>query len=166
MRIRAAEAGDAAAIAEIYNQAVVHTTASFDIEPRAVEDRERWLAARGPRHPVIVAPDDAGAVIGWASLSAYSDRAAYEATVELGCYVDERARGRGVGRALTERLLADAPGLGVHVVLARICSENEVSLALVRSLGFRDAGVLHEVGRKFDRWLDVVELEFRVPTAE
>lgn len=161
MRIRDACAADAAAIAEIYNHAVLTTTASFDVEPKSVEDRARWLAGRSPLHPVIVAEVD-GAVVGWGALSPYSERPAYAATVEVSVYIAESHRSRGGGRTLTRALVDRARLAELHVLLARICTENTASIAMVRSLGFTEAGTMHEVGRKFGRWLDVVTWEYRI----
>lgn len=162
MRIRPATADDAAAITAIYNQAVTASTASFDLEPKTVDDRLAWLANRLPRHAVLVAEDDA-ALVAWGALSPYSERAAYAATAEISVYVDaDRAR-KGLGRALSLALLDVAAQEGLHSVLARICTENTGSIAMVESLGFTEAGMMHEVGRKFGRWLDVVTWEYRVP---
>lgn len=162
MHLRPATLDDAAAITTIYNQAVIATTASFDTEPKSVDDRRTWLDGRRPRHPVIVAEED-GTVIGWGALSPYSDRPAYDATVEISVYVDEAWHKRGVGRTLSRALLDLAVERGVHAVIARICTENTGSIVMVRSLGFAEVGTMREVGRKFDRWLDVVTWEYRVP---
>lgn len=162
MEIRPASTVDVEAITAIYNHAVETTTASFDLMPRTVEDRTRWLESRIPRHPVLVAVEN-GMVMGWGALSPYSERPAYDATVEISIYVHAGHQQRGVGRMLTCALLDLAPTLGLHVILARICTENIGSISMVRSLGFTEAGTMHEVGRKFDRWLDVVTWEYRVP---
>jgi L-amino acid N-acyltransferase YncA len=157
--IRPAVHADAARIAEIYNQAVMHSTATFDTEPETAEDREHWLGEHtAPQHPVIVAERD-GRVVGWASLSRYSDRCAYEATVEASAYIDEAETGRGLGTALSQALLEAGRAGGVHAVLARICTENTASLAMSRKLGFVEVGVMREVGVKFGRSLDVMVLE-------
>lgn len=162
MHLRPATLDDAERIAAIYNRAVTVSTASFDVEPKTAEDRRGWLAGRLPRHPVIVAIEE-GEVIGWGALSPYSDRAAYATTAELSVYVDERWQQRGLGRALSVALLDAAAAEGLHSVLARICTENAGSTRMVRSLGFTDAGTMHEVGYKFGRWLDVATWEYRVP---
>jgi phosphinothricin acetyltransferase len=111
---------------------------------------------------VIVAIEE-GELVGWGALSPYSDRSAYASTAELSVYVDERWRQRGLGRALSVALLEAAAAEGLHSVLARICTENSGSIGMVRSLGFSDAGTMHEVGYKFGRWLDVATWEYRVP---
>lgn len=163
MRIRHARPEDAEAIAAIYNHAILNTTATFDTEPVTPESRREWLARRTAKHPVVVAEED-GAVVGWAALSPWSDRCAYSTSVELSVYVAPTHCRRGIGRALAEHLLALAPSLGVHAILARICTENAASLALVERLGFEPCGVQREVGRKFDRWLDVAVYELIVPS--
>ncbi|HZL07342.1 MAG TPA: GNAT family N-acetyltransferase [Coriobacteriia bacterium] len=163
MRIRHAQPNDAEAIAAIYNHAVLETTATFDTVLKTPEDRRAWLAARGPEHLVIVAEDERGAVVGWGAFSPWSDRCSYRATVELSVYVDTAHLRRGIGSALAEALLAEAPALGIHVVLSRICTENAASMAMSERLGFTYLGTMHEVGRKFDRWLDVALYELVCP---
>jgi L-amino acid N-acyltransferase len=159
--IRDAEASDAAAIAAIYNQAVLKTTATFDIEPKTAEDRGLWLAEHDDLHPVIVVERD-GVVVAWGSLSSVSGRRAWDSTVEISTYVDERHHGTGVGRALGTELIARARELGHHVIVSRVCAENVASIHLSEQLGFECVGRMHEVGRKFDRWLDVDILELRL----
>lgn len=159
-RIRRAEPGDVTAIADIYNQSVLRSTATFDTEPVTVESRAAWLEEHSaPRHPVLVAEDAEGRLVGWASLSAWSGRCAYAATVEASTYVDEAFTGRGVGAALSEATLEIGAREGVHAVLARMCTENEASIAMSKSLGFVEVGVMHEVGCKFGRMLDVAIME-------
>ncbi len=158
MLIRPATNGDVAAITGIYNQSVADTTASFDLVPKTPEERAAWLERHGPRHPVIVADVD-GVIAGWASLSPYSERPAYDDTAEISIYIDHGWHRRGIGAALGMELLARARAAGLHCIIARICTENEASLNLTRSLGFTGAGTLHQVGFKFGRWLDVAQLE-------
>jgi L-amino acid N-acyltransferase len=157
--IRPATRDDAAAIAAIYNQAVAHTTATFDTQPESVETREAWLEEHSrPQHPVLVA-EVGGRVAGWSSLSSWSSRCAYDATVEISTYVDEGFQGRGLGPRLTRAILEAGREGGVHAVLSRICTENERSIRMAREIGFSEVGVLREVGVKFGRTLDVLMLE-------
>jgi phosphinothricin acetyltransferase len=157
-RIRRARTDDLGAITDIYNEAVVNSTATFDIEPRSADEQRRWFEQHGSRHPILVAETE-GRVVGWASLNAWSDRRAYDWTGELSLYISAGFRDRGIGRGLLERLIAEAEQLGYHALLARIVAGNEASLHLAESLGFEPVGVMREVGRKFDRWLDVQVLE-------
>jgi phosphinothricin acetyltransferase len=157
--IRRATRDDAAAMAAIYNQAVASSTATFDTAEQSPQEREAWLDEHtAPQHPVLVAERD-GRVVGWASLSRYSTRCAYEATVEASAYIDENETGRGLGTTLSEALLEAGREGGVHAVIARICTENVASLAMSRKLGFFEIGVMREVGVKFGRSLDVMWLE-------
>lgn len=159
MLIRPASVNDAGAMAAIYNQAVTNSTATFDTCPESVEQRVAWFEDHtAPQHPVLVAELD-GVVVGWASLSRYSDRCAYEATVEASAYIDESARGAGIGTALMSAVLEAGREGGVHVVLSRICTENGVSIKMAERLGFFEVGVMREVGVKFGRTLDVMLLE-------
>src|SRR5688572_6598572 len=97
--LRRAELADAPAIAAIYNEAILTTVATFDVETKSVEDRIAWLAAHDERHPVIVA-EAQGQVIGYVCLSRWSDRRAYDDTAETSFYVKSEFRGQGVGRRL------------------------------------------------------------------
>ncbi len=157
--IRPATRGDAVSIAGIYNQAVLHSTATFDTEPESAEARALWLDEHtAPQHPVLVA-ERGRRIVGWASLSRYSTRCAYEATVEASVYVDESERGHGLGTALGEAILEAGRLGGAHAVLLRICTENVASLAMAGKLGFFQIGAMREVGMKFGRILDVMWLE-------
>ena len=152
--IRRAGLDDAAAIAGIYNEAILNTTATFDTEPKPIEERREWLRTRGERHPVLVAEID-GDVVGFAALNRWSERAAYDNTAETGLYVDAGYRGQGIGRALKNALIDEARRLGFHTLIARITADSEASLHLNREAGFVEVGTLREVGCKFGRLLDV-----------
>jgi phosphinothricin acetyltransferase len=152
--IRPALLSDAAAIAEIYNEAILTTTATFDTEPKSVAERTKWLEGHDARHPVIVAMVESRAV-GWAALSQWSDRPAYDRTAETSFYVQSAYRGRGIGRQLKNAIVGEALRLGYHTLIARVAQGSVESIHLNKSVGFVHVGTLKEVGRKFDRWLDV-----------
>lgn len=152
--IRRAERPDAAAIAGIYNEAILTTTATFDLEPKSVADREQWLETRSERFPVLVGTVG-GAVVGFASLSPWSDRAAYDGTAETALYVHSSHRGRGIGRRLKAEIIEQARALGFHTLIARVTEDSEASIHLNLEAGFVIVGTLREVGRKFGRLLDV-----------
>lgn len=152
--IRKAEQSDVPAITEIYNEAILETTATFDIEPKSVADRSDWLAAHDDRHPVIVADLD-GQVVGWAALTQWSDRAAYDDTAETALYVHSAFRGRGIGRRLNGEIIEAAKRQGFHTLIARMTAGNVISVHLNIAAGFVDVGTLREVGRKFGQLLDV-----------
>lgn len=158
MQIRPARPDDAEPTAEIYNAEVVGSDVTFDLVPRSVEEQRQWLDARSGALEVVVAEID-GRVAGFASLSPYKERPAYRSTVEDSIYVGDRFRGRGVGRALLEEVVAVARARGFHTVIARIVGGHDASIGLHRAAGFEHIGVEREVGRKFGRWLDVVIMQ-------
>lgn len=158
LTIRPALEHDAEAIAAIYNQSVIGSTASFDTVEHTADDRAMWLATHGLRHPVIVA-ETGGLVVAWGCLSPWNVRAAYADTVEITVYVDEGHARLGIGRTMDLELISLARELGHHAVIAQISGENAASIALVESLGFEHAGTLREVGCKFGRLLDVALYE-------
>ncbi|HZY92351.1 MAG TPA: GNAT family N-acetyltransferase [Thermoplasmata archaeon] len=152
--IRRAGVADAEAIVAIYNREVAGSTATFDTEPRAIETEREILQQGDPTHRVLVAVEE-GRVLGWASLSPWSPRRAYDGTVETSVYVEESARGHGIGRRLLASLLETARTAGLHTVLARVADGSVASLRLHVDLGFRRVGRMREVGFKFGRWIDV-----------
>jgi L-amino acid N-acyltransferase YncA len=158
VQIRLARLADAEAIRAIYNVEVTTSTVTFDLEPRSLEVQQQWLSQRSGAHAVLVA-DDAGEVIGFASLSPYRDRPAYRTSVEDSVYIHRAHHGRGVGRALMTELVEVATSHGFHTMLARIVAGHEASIGLHRAVGFDVVGVEREVGRKFGKWLDVVVMQ-------
>jgi len=164
--VRPAREGDAAAINAIYNHYVRTATATFDTEEMSLERRVAWLAEHTGPYPALVAHDSAGVVLGWGSLSRWGTRNAYRHTVEISVYVAAEHIGRGVGPALSDALLGEARRLGHRAVISQIVHENEPSLKMAERQGFEHVGTLKQVGRKFDRWLDVVLMEYVIDTAE
>lgn len=154
LTIRRATSGDLNAINEIYNEAVLQTVATFDTEPKTFEEQKIWFANHDHRHPILVAEQD-GIVVGWAALSKWSERCAYSDTAEVSLYVKKEHRGKGIGRKLLEAIIQEGQKAGLHTVIARIAEGNEASISLLKSMGFEDVGVMKEVGRKFDKLLDV-----------
>lgn len=160
--IRTATAADIPALLEIYNHAVLHSVATFDLEPRTEEAGRAWLAAHTGCHPLVVA-EVQGVVAGYASLSPYRPMPAYGSTAEFSLYIHPDYQRRGLGRALAEHVLALARAdARLHLIVSVITASHAVSLALHKKLGFRLCGTLHEAGYKFGAYHDVVHLELRV----
>lgn len=159
LTVRPATEQDVDSIARIYNEAVLSTVSTFDTEPRTLEAQAEFLHHHDSRHPVLVAELDRN-VVGWGSLSRWSERNAYDRTAEVSVYIDEHWRGKGIGRRLLRELMAAGSRAGLHTLLARIADGNETSLRLHYGAGFHDVGVMHEVGYKFERWVDVHLLQF------
>jgi L-amino acid N-acyltransferase YncA len=151
--VRTATAADLPAIVEIYNDAVLHSVATFDVEPQPPELFADRVASTRPGDHVLVA-EQGGRVVGMAYAASYRPRPAYDGTRETSIYLAPGARGRGLGRVLYDELLARVDADGMHVCLAVIAQPNAASEALHVALGFERVGTLREVGRKFDRWVD------------
>jgi len=144
------------AVARIYAEGIATGHGTFETE---VPSWERWDAAH-PAELRLVAVAG-GAVIGWAALSPVSERAVYAGVTEVSVYVAESSRGRGVGRALLERLVCRSEEAGIWTVQAGVFPENTASLRLHEAVGFRRVGVRERLGRQSGVWRDVVLLERR-----
>ena len=158
--LRPIDEADLPAVLAIYAQEVRHGTASFELEPPDLAElRRRHARVRALGLPWLVA-EAARGIAGYAYATSYRERPAYRFTVENSVYVADWARGQGIGRALLKRLVADARTAGARQMVAVIGdSANLGSIALHRACGFTEVGVLREVGRKFDRWLDTVLMQ-------
>jgi phosphinothricin acetyltransferase len=147
----------AAAVLAIYREGIDDGDATFETEPPA------WAVfdvAKLPQHR-FVAVDDAGEVLGWVAVSAVSNRCVYAGVVEHSVYVSRAARGRGVGRALLDAVIASTEDAGIWTIESGVFPENSASIALHRAAGFRVVGTRERLGRHGDRWRDVVLLERR-----
>ncbi len=158
LTIRPAVLADLDGITEIYNNAILETVATFDTEPKTRREQEAWFAEHGAREPVLVAEED-DIIVGWASLSQWSDRCAYMDTAKSSLYVRKECRGRGIGKKLGQAIVDAGKLAGLHTLIARVAEGNEVSIHLFESTGFEPIGVMKEVGLKFGRRLDVYLLQ-------
>ncbi|HWU22546.1 MAG TPA: GNAT family N-acetyltransferase [Nocardioides sp.] len=152
--IRAAADADLDAVAAIYDREVELGHATFDVAPPPRSSWETKLASAHPGDHFVVAELD-GEVVGFAYSSAYREKGAYAGTRETTVYLRPEAAGRGLGRRLYDDLLGRLREAGVHTALACLAVPNDASEALHRACGFERVGVMREVGRKFDRWIDV-----------
>ena len=163
MIIRAAIESDADVIAEIYNDAVLNTTAIWNESRVDVANRIAWIHSRQQAgFPVIVAMDNDESVLGYASFGDWRPWDGYRHTVEHSVYVHNHARGQGIGDALMRTLIQLACKSKKHVIVAGIESENVASITLHKKLGFTEAGTMKEVGNKFGRWLDLTFMQLRL----
>jgi phosphinothricin acetyltransferase len=154
MTVRRAEPADAAAIAAIYAQGIAERQATFETSPPTAEACAAWIGG-----PLTLVADDAGAVAGWARVFAYSDRCVYDGVGEYTIYLDRGARGRGVGTALLEALVAAAEAEGFYKLVGKLMADNAGSIALARRCGFREVGVHVRHGRLDGAWRDVLVVE-------
>jgi L-amino acid N-acyltransferase YncA len=162
VRVRAATEGDAAAIAEIYNQGIEDRVATYETTWRTAEDRRTWLRSIAGHYPAIVAEVE-GEVVGWAGAGPYRARECYRGIGEFSVYVRRDWRKRHIGDVLLPALIAEAEQLGLWKLLSRVFLFNEASRALCRKHGFREVGIYEKHGKLNGQWLDVVIVERLLP---
>ena len=155
MLMRTPTLADVPAITAIYNEGIAGRQATFETRPREEAAVAQWLDSTLP----FVVAEDGGEVVGWARAQPYADRCVYEGVAEFGVYVAGAARGRGTGRALLERLAADAEAAGLHKLTSRVFTTNAASRALHRACGFEEIGVARRHARLDGEWKDCVVVE-------
>ena len=158
VKIRKAKLKDLEEITKIYNEAILKTVSTFDTEIKSIQEQKLWFENHGSKNPILVAEKN-GFVIGWASLSQWSDRCAYSDTAEISLYVKEKYQGKGIGKKLMESIIIEGKKAGLHAIIARITQGNKLSIYLHELFGFKHIGVMKEVGQKFGKRLDVYLME-------
>lgn len=163
MEIRKARREDLRELLDIYNYEVLNGVATFDLNPKSMEEWEKWYMAHNVgNHPLIVAVYD-GHVAGYASLSSYREKEAYRSTVELSVYVSPVYRRRGVAAALMKEILELArQDESIHMVVSVITSGNEASEKLHRRFGFSFCGTIHDMGFKMGEYRSIDNYELMV----
>jgi L-amino acid N-acyltransferase YncA len=155
LSIRPATDTDAAAITAIYNEAIADRVATFETRPRRSEEVQAWLSGG---LPFVVATFD-GAVVGFARVSAYTDRCVYSGVGEHGVYVARAARGRRAGVRLLEALVAACEQAGYYKLTSRVFADNAASRAVHLAAGFEEVGIQRRHGRLDGEWKDCVLVE-------
>ncbi len=163
MIIRTAEEKDMPELLNIYNYEVEHGLATFDLNPKTMEEWLGWFREHNVgNHPLIVDEED-GKAVGYASLSSYRPKEAYGATVELSVYIDKDYRRRGIAGELAFAILEIAKERNdIHTVISVITGGNEASIKLHERLGFVHCGTIREVGVKFGKMLDIENYQLMV----
>lgn len=157
--IRPATADDLPGILAIYNDAVLTTTAIWNVTPSDMEGRRAWLAERtGAGFPVFVAAEGER-VLAYGTYGPFRPHEGYRNVVEHSIYVAPSAQGRGLGKAMLRWLIEDAQARGFWAMIGGIDADNDVSLLLHERFGFREVGRLPAVGEKFGRKLDLVFMQ-------
>ncbi len=153
------------AIREIYNDAILNTTALYEYAVRSPETMRDWLALRERDGiPVLGIEWEPGVLAGFATWGPFRPRPAYKYSAEHSVYVAERFRGEGIGRQLMQAIVEEARKAELHMLVAGIDASNVASIALHSSLGFRCCGTVREAGFKFGRWLDLEFWQLILPT--
>jgi phosphinothricin acetyltransferase len=159
--IRPAVLEDLPALTDIYNHYVINTAITFDVRPLTIDERRPWFDdhhTSGP-HRLLVAVDDVGACVGYASTSRWRPKAAYDTTVESSVYCRADIVGKRCGTTLYAALFDAVSAEDIHTIVAGVSLPNAASIALHKRFGFQPVGVFHAVGRKFDRYWDVAWFE-------
>lgn len=156
IKIRRACRGDLQALLDIYNYEVKYGVATFDLQPKSLEQWGQWFDAHNvDNHPLLTAELE-GHTAGYASLSAYREKEAYRSTTELSVYIAPEDRRKGVATALMEEILRQArEDERTHAVISVITAGNEASIRLHERFGFEFCGRIPEVGMKFGRYLGI-----------
>lgn len=153
--IRKAELRDIPELMDIYNEAILNTTATFDTEEKSYENRLEWFYEHTGKYQILVKEAE-GKIAGYASLSRYRDRKAFDAAVEISIYIHKEHRGRGIGQELMEAILETAEKCTeIETVISLITSENTVSIHLHEKYGFSYCGQIKNAGNKFGRKLSL-----------
>lgn len=162
MLIRDAHASDFESVTAIYNSIVLTSTAIYNDHPVTLEDRLAWWKGRVEQgYPFLVAVED-GSVLGYATFGDFRSWPGYRFAVEGTIHLREDARGQGIGGRLLRELTARAAALGKHMMIAGVDSENTASLRFLERFGFTAGGCLREVGFKFNRYLDLCLLQYKL----
>ena len=164
--IRPAREDDGPGLREIFNEAVQDGLATFDTEPRSLEEQRRLLlaASQDPRHPTLVA-ELRGWVAGWISIERFDRRPQLEDVGEVSVFVRREFRNYGVGRQLMKAAQAEAQRIGYRKLVGHVLADNHDSLRLCRATGWREAGRHERHARRVGRLLDVIVVEYLVPPA-
>lgn len=153
--IRRAEKRDIQALMDIYNDAILHTTATFDTETKDIENRTAWFLEHAEPY-ILYVYEDAGCIAGYASLSRYRDRRAFDPAVELSVYIQKEYRGQGIGSRLMQEVLAYAGQCDkIETVISLITGENAASIHLHEKFGFSYCGQIQNAGVKFGKKLSL-----------
>lgn len=146
----------ASAMLDIFNDAIVNSTALYDYKPRPPESMVGWFKAKeAGRYPVIGAVDEGGQLLAFASYGTFRAWPAYKYSVEHSVYVQRAHRGKGIGQALMRQLITAAKEQQYHCMVGGIDIANAGSIAMHEKLGFTHAGTIRHAGFKFGRWLDL-----------
>ena len=152
--IRPVELSDCKSITDIYNYYIETTVITFEEVPMAVPEMQNRVNEIRKLFPYLVY-EESGEILGYAYVDAFHSRSAYRFTLEDSIYLRNGCQSKGIGRALLNELLNEVKKRDAHSIMAKIALPNERSVQLHEAFGFKNVGTLKEVGRKFDKWLDV-----------
>ena len=164
--VRLATRADVPAILGIYNEAVLNTTASYDLEPVSLESRLAWYDEKQEHGRPVWVVERSGKVLGWSTYGEFRAKPGYRYSAEHSVYVAATSRGQGLGQALMRPVIEHARAAGMHVLIGGVDASNAASIGLHLSLGFEQVAHFRQVGRKFDRWLDLAFMQLLLDGGE
>jgi len=154
-------------ILDIFNDAILNTTALYDYKPWTLDTMKAWFETKTQYNfPVIGIVDDENRLMGFGSYGTFRVRPAYKYTIENSLYVHKDHRGKGLGKILLQEIIRHATAQNYHCIIGVIDAANEVSINLHKKSGFEEVGTFKQVGFKFGKWLDAVFLQLILPTPE
>ena len=157
--IRAATVADLEAIRQVYNEGIEDRVATLDLDPKTKEEILEWWSQHDDRFAVIVAANEQGGALGWASLNQFSHRCAHAQIADLSVYVSRSQRGRGIGFELLQALEGRAREGRFHKIVLHALNTNDSGKRLYRKAGFSEVGVFKEHGLLDGTFVDVVAME-------
>lgn len=143
-------------VLDIFNDAIINTTAAYHVEPQTLEEKRQWFLAKQKVNDPMFVYEENGEVIGFVTYSQFRSYEGYKYSMEHSVYVDKNHHGKGIGKILLQKIIDEAKIRGVKTLIAVIDSENIGSIKMHEKFGFYFAGRLKNVGYKFDKWLDIV----------
>lgn len=159
VQTRRATEKDLQQILDIYNDAIINTTAVFHYDVQTLESRKEWFAQKQKDgFPVFVAVED-DVVVGFSTFGQFRAWQGYKYSVEHSIYVEKNQRGKGIGKMLLQPLIDEAKKMNMHTIIAGIDADNKISIAFHKQFGFEEVGYIKEVGWKFERWLDLIFMQ-------
>ncbi len=159
MKLRPAIADDAPGVAEIWNELIRETAATFNSVEKTPDELVALFAERPAQGSVFLIAEDAGEILGFATYFQFRGGVGYARTMEHSIHLTRAARGKGVGRALMTALETHAAEAGVHSMWTGVSGENIAGIKFHQRLGCQQVARLPEVGFKFGRWMDLVLLQ-------
>lgn len=157
--IRPAELKDLNGILEIINHNILHSTAVYDYEPKAIADMQVWYEERQQEGFKVIVAEHQGQIAGYAAYGIFKPKKGYRFTVEHSVYVSDNFHGKGIGKLLMAELISIARQNRIHSMIGVIDADNKASIAFHKQFGFTETGFLKEAGFKFGRWLDVTFMQ-------
>jgi len=159
VEIREARENDIQGILEIVNYAITHTTAIYHYDLQTYEEQLTWFQDKKSKGFPIYIAEEEGKVLGFGGYGPFRFRKAYNKTIEHSIYIHHKARRKGIGRLLMNRLITQARKEGYHTMIAGVDMANSSSKLFHEQFGFIEIGTFKEIGYKFDKWLDVCFLQ-------